>query len=97
MMRLFIALTLALSFVVQGPQPLPVTAPESAGMDAAKLQEAVVLYRRAVERDDIRGAVLYVARRGQVVLHEPIGWRHHAYKVPMERDSLFRILRQRFS
>ena len=63
----------------------------SAGMDAALLDEAVQLYRDAVERDELKGAVLMVARRGIIVLHEVVGWRHEAYRLPMERDTLFRM------
>ena len=63
----------------------------SAGMDAALLDEAVQLYRDAVERDELKGAVLMVARRGVIVLHEAVGWRHEAYQLPMERDTLFRM------
>ena len=91
MLRFVAVSALALSFVAQAPPPLPAASPSTVGVDAAKLQEAVALYRQAVERDDVRGAVLYVARRGKVVLHEAVGWRHHAYQVPMERDSLFRM------
>jgi CubicO group peptidase (beta-lactamase class C family) len=57
----------------------------------ADVSAAVNLYRVAVERDDLRGAVLYVAHRGQVVLFEAVGFRHHAYRLPMERDTLFRM------
>src|SRR5512134_1413419 len=78
-------------FAAPPSQGLPGATPQSAGMDAATLAKAVDLYRAAVARDEIRGAVLYVARRGQVVLHEAVGWRHHGYRVPMERDSLFRM------
>ena len=70
---------------------LPETPPQTMGMDPAALTKAVDLYRAAVARDDLRGAVLYVARRGQVVLHEAVGFRHHAYRLPMEKDTLFRM------
>ena len=60
-------------------------------MDAGTLAKAVDLYREAAKRDDIRGAVLYVARRGKVVLHEAVGFRHQAYRLPMENDTLFRM------
>lgn len=60
-------------------------------MDAALLDEAVHLFRDAVERDELKGAVLMVARRGVIVLHEAVGWRHEAYRLPMERDTLFRM------
>ena len=56
-------------------------------MDAALLDEAVQLFRDAVERDELKGAVLMVARRGVIVLHEAVGWRHEAYRLPMERDT----------
>lgn len=82
---------LALSAVVPAFQRPPVAAPRAAGMDTATLAKAVDLYRAAVTRDDIRGAVLYVARGGQVVLHEAVGWRHHAYRLPMEKNTLFRM------
>lgn len=58
---------------------------------AAALREAVNLYTQAVERDHLRGAVLYVAQRGDVLLHEALGFRHHAYRVPMLKDSMFRM------
>jgi CubicO group peptidase (beta-lactamase class C family) len=58
---------------------------------AGTLAEAVDLYRRAVEQDHLRGAVLYVAQHGRTVLHEALGYRHHAYGVPMLPDSMFRM------
>ena len=61
----------------------------SVGMDAALLDEAAQLYRDAVDRGDLKGAVLMVARRGVIVLHEAVGWRHEAYRLPMETDTLF--------
>lgn len=90
-MRLAAAAVLAFVFVSQAAPPLPPARPASVGMDAARLEQAVELYRAAVGRDDIRGAVLYVARRGKVVLHEAVGWKHHAYRLPMEKDTLFRM------
>ena len=35
--------------------------------------------------------MLDVARRGKVVLFEAIGWKHHGYRLPMTRDTLFRM------
>jgi CubicO group peptidase (beta-lactamase class C family) len=89
-----VLLALALFVVVPvtpSSQGLPAAPAASAGMDAATLAKAVDLYREAVKRDDIRGAVLYVARRGRVVLHEAVGLRHQAYQLPMEKDTLFRM------
>ncbi len=58
---------------------------------AALLREAVDLYKQAVEKDHIRGAVLYVAERGQMVLHEAVGYRHFESRARMQRDTLFRM------
>ncbi len=65
--------------------------PAAVDMDAAKLQQGVQLYREAVAKEELRGAVLMVARHGKIVLHEAVGWKHHAYRLPMEKDTLFRM------
>ena len=65
--------------------------PASVGMDAGLLDEAVQLYRDAVARDELKGAVLMVARQGVIVMQEAIGWRHEAYQLPMEHDTIFRM------
>ena len=77
-----LALSASLTLAAQGPAPAP---------RERTLREAVDLYKRAVEHDHVRGAVLYVARRGEVLLHEAIGLRHHGYRLPMQKDTLFRM------
>jgi CubicO group peptidase (beta-lactamase class C family) len=37
------------------------------------------------------GPLLLVARHGRIVLHEPLGWRHHGDRLPMENHTLFRL------
>ena len=80
-----------LSLAAEGAPTLKHGAPNSAGMDPARLEQAVALYRAAVNRDELRGAVLMVARHGTIVLHEAIGWKHRGYRLPMEKDTLFRM------
>lgn len=65
--------------------------PEDAGMSAAVLAGAAGLYREAVERGDLAGAVLLVAKDGKIVLHEAFGWRDKARDLPMERNTMFRM------
>ena len=65
--------------------------PASAGIDPAALDRGVDLFRQAIDRDELRGAVLLVARRGTIVLHEALGWRHRGYRLPMERNTIFRM------
>ena len=66
-------------------------APSSVGMSEAVLRAGVALFEEAVERDDLKGAVLLVARRGTVVLFEPVGTRNEQAGLPMEKDTHFRM------
>jgi len=65
--------------------------PEEVGMSSGILAGGVARYREAVEAGDLVGAVLLVARDGKVVLHEAIGWRNQAAKLPMEKNTMFRM------
>lgn len=65
--------------------------PEEVGMSSAILQGGVQHYRDAVARGDLVGAVLLVARKGKVVLHEAVGLRHQGRALPMEKTTMFRM------
>lgn len=65
--------------------------PEDVGMSSAILESGVRLYEEAVERGDLVGAVLLVARNGTIVLHEAVGWRDQAERTPMEPSTMFRM------
>ena len=66
-------------------------APEDVGMSPAVLAGALGTYEEAVERGDLVGAVVLVARHGRVVLHEAIGLRDKERGLPMELNTLFRM------
>lgn len=59
-------------------------------MSAEKLQSALGWVEEAVKRDKVRGVVLLVARRSQIVLHEALGWQNKEKGLPMKLDSLIR-------
>lgn len=65
--------------------------PQEVGMSAAVLDGAAGLYREAVARGDLVGAVVLVAKDGRIVLHEAIGSRDHARGLPMELNTMFRM------
>lgn len=65
--------------------------PEEVGLSSGVLAGGVALYREAVERGDLVGAVLLVARNGKVVLHEAVGWRDRDANLPMEKNTMFRM------
>ena len=65
--------------------------PADVNMSAAILKAGVKLFEDAIEKDELRNAVLLVARDGKVVLHEAIGWRNKEKKLPMKKDTMFRM------
>jgi len=81
----------ASSAVAQPVRTLQAGSAASVGMDEQKLRDAVNLYRDALQQNRIRGAVLLVARGGTIVVHEAIGWKNYAYRLPMEKDTLFQM------
>ena len=65
--------------------------PAEAGMSAAVLQEGVRMFAEGVEKGQLQGVVLLVARDGKVVLHEAVGWKDKENEKPMEKDTMFRM------
>lgn len=61
--------------------------PEDVGMSGPVLSAAVSLYSEAAARGDIVGAVLLVARHGQVVMYEAVGLRDREKNLSMEGPS----------
>jgi len=60
-------------------------------MSEVQLEEAVTLFKTAVDEDRITGVQLLVARRGIVVVHEALGYRDLENQLPMEKDSHVRM------
>lgn len=65
--------------------------PEDVGLSSGVLAAGVALYREAVARGDLVGAVLLVAKDGKVVLHEAVGLRDQEAGKPMEKNTLFKM------
>jgi len=91
----FIVMTLLLVLVTAAILPaqslLQYGTPAEAGMSEAVLKAGVSLFAEAAAADDLRGAVLLVARNGKVVLHEAVGFRSKEEALPMQKDTLFRM------
>ena len=67
------------------------TSAAHAGLDAAKLSAIVDWLKADVEKGRVPGAVVLVARNGQVLLHEAVGWQDKDKKTPMQRNSIHPI------
>ena len=70
---------------------LPVTDPEAVGMSASRLGRVISVLHAAVEAGQLPGAVIAIARRGQLVMHEAVGFLGPDRATPMPRDALFAI------
>jgi CubicO group peptidase (beta-lactamase class C family) len=65
--------------------------PKDAGFSAAKLQRVKAVVQEMVDKEQVAGAVVVVARHGKVVLMEAVGKSDVAAGTPMRPDAIFRI------
>jgi CubicO group peptidase (beta-lactamase class C family) len=71
--------------------PLPSAKPEDVGLSSERLQRIHAMVQRHMDLGDISGAVVLVARKGQIAFVEAQGTMDVETKKPMTRDSLFRM------
>jgi CubicO group peptidase (beta-lactamase class C family) len=90
-LTLLVLVSTAQFTVAQSAPTLAYGSPHDAGMSAAVLDAALGVYREAVQRGDLVGAVVLVARNGTVVLHEAVGMSDTAKGVPMAPNTLFQM------
>ncbi|PYN92481.1 MAG: serine hydrolase, partial [Candidatus Rokuibacteriota bacterium] len=94
-MKLFsVVLALVLSFVTGasvGASELSTAKPEQVGLSSERLERITQVLRADVARGRIPGAVVVVARRGQVAYVQAVGFRDKAAGEPMTPDAIFRI------
>ena len=69
----------------------PHAEPEAVGMSSARLGRIVSVLNAAVEAGQLPGAVIAIARRGRLVMHEAVGFLGPDRSVPMPRNALFAI------
>jgi CubicO group peptidase (beta-lactamase class C family) len=70
---------------------LPSTKPEDLGLSTERLRQIHAMVQRHIDAGDIAGAVMLVARKGQIAYLEAQGVMDLESKKPMTRDSMFRM------
>ena len=65
--------------------------PESVGLSSEKLNEIDTVLEADIAANKINGAVLLVARNGKIAYFKNYGYRDNEKKLPMEKDSIFRM------
>lgn len=86
---LAISLGLALGGCASGLQLA--ASPEAAGLSAERLKEVSAAFQAGVDKREIPGAVILIARHGKTGYFEAIGYRDRETGAAMNRDAIFRI------
>ncbi|MDP6579287.1 MAG: serine hydrolase domain-containing protein [Vicinamibacterales bacterium] len=81
--------TMATSSRPRAAEDLPMATPESVGMSSERLQRVDEYFQRFIDDNQIAGAVTLVARKGKVVHHSALGWKHKEANVAMTTDTIF--------
>lgn len=68
--------------------------PESVGMSTERLERLETVFQDYVERGELPGVSILVAREGAIVYQSALGFRDIEAADPMETDSIFRIASQ---
>ena len=69
----------------------PVTVFPQATMDADRLARIPARMSQFVEEGRISGAVMLLARDGDVILHEAVGYRELETRDPIHTDTIFQV------
>ena len=65
--------------------------PKEVGLSAKRLARLSAAFRQDVERNMIPGAVVMIARAGQIAYAEAFGWRDREAKAPMQLEAIRKI------
>lgn len=95
--RLIYSLLFFLAFLLHPNLPaqgLVKTSPEKTGMSSARLEYLTKTFQGYVDNQKLAGAVVLVARRGQVAYFKSFGKSDIENNVPMKDNAIFRIASQ---
>src|SRR6185437_7781435 len=70
---------------------LPNASPASANLSPTRLGHLTTALRTHVEANQLPGAVIAIARHGQLVFHEAVGHLGPDHSTPMPKDAIFAI------
>jgi CubicO group peptidase (beta-lactamase class C family) len=85
------ALAASLPLASSSADPLPASSAEKVGLSTERLQRLTAALKAEVDKGHMPGAVIAVARKGQLAFFETVGYRDAAGKAPMPRDAIFSI------
>jgi len=93
-MRLTVAICVAVlgvSAVSLRADELPKATPESVGMSSQRLARIGAALKADIDKGQMPGAVIAIARRGKLVYYESFGFLDKSKGTPMPKDAIFSI------
>lgn len=87
----FVALAILSVAPAAWSQESPAATPEAVGMSAAKLARIGPTVEALIQKNQLAGAVIMVARHGKIVYYEAFGNIDAASGQPMKRDAIMRF------
>lgn len=72
-------------------QPLPAATPDSVGFSAERLKNIDAFFTQEIERKRVPGAVVAIARQGQLVYFKAFGQADPVKGTPMTTDTIFQL------
>ena len=70
---------------------LPTVEPEKVGLSSERLQRIAQVFQQEIDQGRLPGAIVLIARKGEVAYFESFGFRDKAANAPMPKDAIFRI------
>ena len=81
--------TLILVLVGEGFAQVPAAKPETVDVSPDRLSRIRTVLQKEIDADRMPGAVVMIARRGQLIYSEAIGFQDKAAGKPMTKDAIF--------
>jgi CubicO group peptidase (beta-lactamase class C family) len=72
-------------------QALPSASPESVGMSAQRLGRISEAFKQEIDKGNLPGVVVMVARKGRLVYSDAVGFQNKETGKPLSKDAIFRI------
>ena len=88
-LRLIFAVALALSG--EGFAQIPAANPETVGVSSDRAVRIRSALQKEIDADRMPGAVVMIARRGQLIYSDAVGFQDKAAAKSMSKDAIFRI------
>jgi CubicO group peptidase (beta-lactamase class C family) len=88
---LFALVALCWAGIAAAQEPAAVAHPEQLGFSPARLQHLSDVYKGFVERGELPGAVMLIARGDKIAYFEAVGFQDRDKHTPMKKDALFRL------